>query len=92
VNGKIEVWLDGGIRSGQDVLKALALGARAVLVARPVMWGLAAYGAGGVQAVLEMLQTELARVMGCCGTPTLGAITPAVVKVHRPQPGANAVP
>ena len=76
--------VDGGVRRGSDVMKALASGARAVLVARPAMWGLAAYGADGVQSVLELLQTELARVMGCCGTPTLAAIAPAVVKVHRP--------
>lgn len=84
VGPDVPVLVDGGVRRGTDIMKALALGARAVLVARPVMWGLAAYGAGGVQAVLELLQTELARVMGCCGTPTLAAITPAVVKVHRP--------
>jgi isopentenyl diphosphate isomerase/L-lactate dehydrogenase-like FMN-dependent dehydrogenase len=63
-------------------MKALALGARAVLVGRPVMWGLAAYGADGVQTVLEMLQTELGRVMGCCGTPNLSTIARAHVKVH----------
>ena len=63
-------------------MKALALGAHAVLIGRPVMWGLAAYGADGVQAVLEMLQTELGRVMGCCGTPNLAAITRTHVRVH----------
>ena len=63
-------------------MKALALGAQAVLVGRPVMWGLAAYGADGVQAVVEMLQTDLGRVMGCCGTPSPAAISRAHVKVH----------
>jgi isopentenyl diphosphate isomerase/L-lactate dehydrogenase-like FMN-dependent dehydrogenase len=82
VDGRMQVLVDGGFRRGSDVMKALALGARAVLVGRPVMWGLAAYGADGVQAVLEMLQTELGRVMGCCGTPNLAAITRAHVKVH----------
>jgi 4-hydroxymandelate oxidase len=88
VGPDLPVLVDGGIRRGTDVMKALAFGARGVLVARPVIWGLAAYGADGVQAVVELLQTELARVMGCCGTPTLAAITPAVVKVHRPAPSA----
>lgn len=82
VGPKVPVLLDGGIRRGSDVMKALASGARAVLVARPVMWGLAAYGADGVQSVVELLQTELGRVMGCCGTPNLAAITDRVVKVH----------
>jgi isopentenyl diphosphate isomerase/L-lactate dehydrogenase-like FMN-dependent dehydrogenase len=86
VGAAVPVLLDGGLRRGTDVMKALALGARAVLVARPVMWGLAAYGAEGVQSVVEMLQTELGRVMGCCGTPGLAAITRRVVKVHAPQP------
>jgi 4-hydroxymandelate oxidase len=86
VGPQVPVLVDGGIRRGSDVMKALAAGARAVLVARPVMWGLAAYGADGVQSVVELLQTELARVMGCCGTPTLGAITPSVVRVHAAEP------
>lgn len=83
VEGRVEVLVDGGFRRGSDIMKALALGARAVLVGRPVMWGLAAYGAEGVQAVLEMLQTELGRVMGCCGTPNLAAIARTHVKVHQ---------
>ena len=82
VGPQIPVLVDGGVRRGSDVMKALASGARAVLVARPVMWGLAAYGAEGVQGVVELLQTELARVMGCCGTPNLGAITRRVIRVH----------
>ena len=86
VGPQVPVLVDGDIRRGSDVMKALASGARAVLVARPVMWGLAAYGADGVQAVVELLQTELARVMGCCGTPNLGAITRAVVRVHAAPP------
>ena len=94
VESRVEVLVDGGFRRGTDVMKALALGARAVLVGRPVMWGLAAYGADGVQAVLEMLQTELGRVMGCCGTPGLAAISRAHVKVHTPAPPGrtDAVP
>ncbi len=90
VGAQVPVLLDGGIRRGSDVMKALALGARAVLVARPAMWGLAAYGADGVQTVIELLQTELARVMGCCGTPTLGAITDRFVHVHGPVPASTS--
>jgi len=86
VGAAVPVLLDGGVGRGTDVMKALALGARAVLVARPVMWGLAAYGAEGVQSVLELLQTELGRVMGCCGTPGLSDITRRVVTVHAPPP------
>lgn len=92
VGPDVPVLVDGGFRRGTDVMKALAFGARAVLVARPVMWGLAAYGAGGVQAVLELLQTELARVMGCCGTPTLAAIGPSFVRAHRTVPPPGAAP
>ena len=88
VGPQIPVLVDGGVRRGSDVMKALASGARAVLVGRPVMWGLAAYGADGVQSVVELLQTELARVMGCCGTPNLGTITRSVVRVHAAVPGS----
>jgi isopentenyl diphosphate isomerase/L-lactate dehydrogenase-like FMN-dependent dehydrogenase len=84
VEDRVPVLVDGGFRRGTDIMKALAFGARAVLVGRPVMWGLAAYGADGVQAVIEMLQTELGRVMGCCGTPNLAAITRSHIKVHMP--------
>jgi 4-hydroxymandelate oxidase len=84
VDGRVPVLVDGGFRRGTDIMKALAFGARAVLVGRPVMWGLAAYGADGVRAVVEMLQTELGRVMGCCGAPNLGAIQRTMVKVHAP--------
>lgn len=83
VGPTVPVMVDGGFRRGTDIMKGLASGARAVLVTRPVMWGLAAYGADGVQAVIELLQTELARVMACCGTPHLGVIGGAVVKRHR---------
>lgn len=83
VAGRIPILIDGGFRRGSDILKALALGARAVLVSRPVLWGLAAYGAPGVQQVLELLQSELARDMAMCGRPNLGAIDKTVVRLHR---------
>jgi 4-hydroxymandelate oxidase len=82
VQGNVPVLVDGSIRRGTDILKALAFGARAVLVARPAMWGLAAYGASGVQGVLEMLQTELARYMGMCGVSTVKALDRSVLRVH----------
>ena len=75
IAGKAELYVDGGIRRGTDIVKALALGARAVLVARPVVWGLALDGAVGVQAVLDHLRAELVRSMALCGVVRLDAIT-----------------
>ena len=75
IAGKAELYVDGGIRRGTDIVKALALGARAVLVARPVIWGLALDGAGGVQAVLDHLRAELVRSMALCGVARLDGIT-----------------
>jgi 4-hydroxymandelate oxidase len=83
VNGKAAVLMDGSIRRGSDVLKALALGAQAVLVARPAVWGLAAYGAGGVQSVVELIQTEFARDMVMCGRVNIKSIDRSVVRIHR---------
>ena len=82
VGGKVPVLVDGSFRRGTDILKALALGARSVLVGRPIMWGLSAYGVDGVQGVIEMLQTELARYMGMCGKSNLKMLDRTVVKVH----------
>jgi 4-hydroxymandelate oxidase len=67
VAGRGEVLMDGGIRRGSDVLKALALGARAVLIGRPTYWGLALGGASGVQHILELLRAELALDLMLCG-------------------------
>ena len=75
VKGRTRVLFDSGIRRGTDVFKALALGADAVGVGRPVLWGLALYGADGVAAVLEHLKTELVNVMRLCGTARLADIT-----------------
>jgi isopentenyl diphosphate isomerase/L-lactate dehydrogenase-like FMN-dependent dehydrogenase len=80
VAGRCEVYVDGGIRRGTDVLKALALGARAVLLGRPVIWGLAVNGSEGVRSVLEMLRAELEMAMMLAGKPTLGSIDRSLVK------------
>ena len=79
VAGRVEVLMDGGVRRGTDVLKALGLGARAVLVGRPVLWGLAAGGEAGVRFALEMLRSELVMAMGLAGCPTVDAIGPELI-------------
>ena len=67
VNGRAEVYLDSGVRRGSDVLKALALGARAVAIGRALFWGLAVNGADGVHSILEILREELDRCLAYCG-------------------------
>lgn len=79
VEGRIPVLLDGGVRRGTDVVKALALGARAVLIGRPYLWGLAVNGADGVKRVVEMLRTEFEAAMALCGTPSLSQINRSVL-------------
>jgi 4-hydroxymandelate oxidase len=74
-----EVYVDGGVRRGTDVLKALALGARGVLVGRPVLWGLAAGGAAGVERVLSGLAGELRLAMALCGAVEPGQLVPDLV-------------
>ena len=74
VNGKMEVLLDGGIRRGADVVKAIALGARAVFIGRPLFWGLAVNGEQGVVRVLNILREEIEITMAKCGKPTIGSI------------------
>jgi 4-hydroxymandelate oxidase len=75
--------MDSDIRRGTDIVKALALGARAVLVARPLLWGLAAYGETGVSTVIEMLQGETARNMALCGRRTLADLDRSLVRIDR---------
>jgi 4-hydroxymandelate oxidase len=75
LQGRAEVYLDGGVRRGTDVLKAIALGARAVFIGRPVIWGLAVNGEDGVVDVLRLLRDELDVAMALAGTPTIGHIT-----------------
>jgi 4-hydroxymandelate oxidase len=80
VGNACEVYVDGGIRRGTDVVKALALGARAVLVGRPVLWGLAAAGQDGVAAALSILRRELDLAMALAGCADIAAITPDLVR------------
>nr|XP_054770771.1 2-Hydroxyacid oxidase 1-like [Lytechinus pictus] len=78
----VEVYMDGGIRNGTDVLKALARGAKAVFVGRPILWGLACGGAAGVEHVLTILRAELDFAMALCGCSDVNAI-PSDVVVHE---------
>jgi isopentenyl diphosphate isomerase/L-lactate dehydrogenase-like FMN-dependent dehydrogenase len=87
VGGEVEVFVDGGVRRGTDVVKALALGARAALIGRPVLWGLAAGGEAGVADVLEIFRREIAldmQLLGCAGCE---AITRAHVQ-QGPEPAS----
>ena len=79
VGNRIPVFVDGGVRRGTDVFKALAFGAKAVGIGRPFLWGLGAFGEAGVDRVLEILQAELKLVMGNCGTQTVADITRSYV-------------
>ena len=72
--------IDSGFRRGTDVVKALALGARAVAVGRPYLWGLGAFGGPGVERVLELLRFETRVAMQQCGAPTIRDLTPAMVR------------
>lgn len=78
-HGALALLVDGGIRRGTDVFKALALGADAVLVGRPVLWGLATAGAAGAAHVLRLLRDELEVAMAQCGAANLAAITPELL-------------
>ena len=80
VGDRAEVYVDGGIRRAPDVMKALALGARAVLIGRPSLWALAAGGADGVASLLRWYETELRRTMALCGVATIGEIDRSLVR------------
>ncbi len=84
VADRIPVLMDGGIRRGSDVVKAVALGARAVLIARPQLWGLALAGEAGVAHVLEIYRSEIDRVMGLLGAHNLDALRRLDLLVRRP--------
>lgn len=81
VAGRCEVYVDGGIRRGTDILKALALGAQAVLIGRPILWGLTVNGAEGVLNVLELLHAELELAMALAGRPTIASIDRSLIKM-----------
>jgi isopentenyl diphosphate isomerase/L-lactate dehydrogenase-like FMN-dependent dehydrogenase len=83
VGNQIPVLIDGGVRRGSDAFKALALGARAVGVGRPYVWGLTAFGQDGVERVVDILRAELQRTMRQCGTPAIARITRSSVTAAR---------
>ena len=83
MRGRVPVFVDGGIRRGTDIFKALALGATAVGIGRPQVWGLAAFGQPGVEAVIDILNRELMTIMRQAGTPTLAGITPSLLVRSR---------
>jgi isopentenyl diphosphate isomerase/L-lactate dehydrogenase-like FMN-dependent dehydrogenase len=83
VKGRMPVLVDSGFRRGTDILKALAVGATAVLVGRPPLWGLGAFGQPGVERVLQLLETELALAMGLCGKPNLKAIDASLLMFDK---------
>jgi isopentenyl diphosphate isomerase/L-lactate dehydrogenase-like FMN-dependent dehydrogenase len=86
VRGRIPVLIDGGIRRGTDVFKALALGARAVGIGRPYLWGLSAFGQPGVERVIDILRAEFSLVMRQCGARSLEEITRASVAWRTAPP------
>ncbi|MDE2308711.1 MAG: alpha-hydroxy-acid oxidizing protein [Xanthomonadaceae bacterium] len=79
VGAQIEVWMDGGIRSGQDVLKAVALGAKGTLIGRAYVYGLGAGGEQGVSKCLELIRNELDLTMAFCGLTDIREVTPEVL-------------
>ena len=84
VDGRLPVLVDGGLRRGTDVLVALALGATAVLVGRPVLWGLAVAGAAGVRHVLDLLRADLDRALALVGVARPGDLSADLVVSGAP--------
>jgi isopentenyl diphosphate isomerase/L-lactate dehydrogenase-like FMN-dependent dehydrogenase len=80
VAGRVEVYLDGGVTRGTDVVKALALGARAVFLGRAPLWGLAAGGEAGVRRTLTLLQDEVRLAMALCGAQNVAQLTPNLIR------------
>jgi L-lactate dehydrogenase (cytochrome)/(S)-mandelate dehydrogenase len=89
VGSSIPVLMDGGVRRGSDVVKALALGAKACLVGRPQLWGLAVAGQAGVAHMLEIFRQEMSRVMGLCGISRIADIRRDLLFTH-PRLGRHA--
>jgi isopentenyl diphosphate isomerase/L-lactate dehydrogenase-like FMN-dependent dehydrogenase len=91
VKGNCEVYVDSGVRRGSDVVKALALGAKAVGIGRPLFWGLAVNGAEGVHGVLELLREEVDRAMAYCGQSSVQDLESNLINIPQgwgapPQP------
>jgi isopentenyl diphosphate isomerase/L-lactate dehydrogenase-like FMN-dependent dehydrogenase len=80
VRGRMPILIDSGFRRGTDIVKALALGANAVCIGRPYIWGLGAFGQPGVERVLELLRVELFAAMQQVGAPTVKHLVPAMVR------------
>ena len=80
VGGRMPVLVDSGFRRGTDIVKALAMGARAVCVGRPYLWGLGAFGQPGVERVLEILRLETRAAMQQLGAPSLKQLDPSMVR------------
>ena len=79
VGDKLEIFLDGGIRRGTDVIKAIALGAKAVLIGRPILWGLAVNGSEGASKVLQLIREETDLAMALCGISNISEITRDII-------------
>ena len=80
VNGRCEIYLDSGVRSGHDMIKALALGARAVFIGRPFLYGLGAGGEAGVTRVLEIIRAETDSALGLMGVTDITRLGPANIE------------
>ena len=87
VAGRVEVYVDGGLRRAPDVVKAIALGARAVLIGRPSLWALATGGSDGVASLLRWYESEMRRTMALCGAATVAQLDRTLV---RRAPGFGA--
>jgi L-lactate dehydrogenase (cytochrome) len=83
VNGQAEVWMDGGIRRGTDIVKAICLGARAVLCGRAYAYGLAAAGEAGVMRAIEILRADLERTLRLLGCPSIAGLDRSYVNVPK---------
>ncbi|MCH8897432.1 MAG: alpha-hydroxy-acid oxidizing protein, partial [Chloroflexi bacterium] len=90
--GHAEIYLDSGVRRGSDVLKALALGARAVAVGRPLYWGLAVNGAEGVHGMLEILRRELDHDLGACGQTDVENLDAGLINIPYGWGAGNTAP
>ena len=81
VGSKMEVLFDGGIRSGQDVMRALALGAKSCMIGRAYVYGLGAFGGPGVAKAIDLIANELSITMGLCGVNTIAEIDDHVLAI-----------